>query len=92
MKNYEEYPMNKDAAITASQIRVMWHYISVTILLAKQVHLSKVDAFFFFCPSCKSVHNKVAYKMSSSLFSMYLAKTQNKYTANPVIYKMYVCI
>ena len=40
LKTHEKITLNKDDAIGESQISVMWQCISITIPLAKQVHLS----------------------------------------------------
>ena len=56
MKNYVEYALNKDADITASQIPVMWHYISITIPLAKMYACFLLLSSYW---GCKSVHTNV---------------------------------
>ena len=44
METHEKITVNKDDDIGASQISVMWQCISITIPLAKQVHLCKIYA------------------------------------------------
>ena len=41
LENHEKNTLNKDDDIGGSQIPVMWQCISITIPLAKQVHLCK---------------------------------------------------
>ena len=49
LENYEQIILNKDDDIGGSQISGMWQCISITIPLAKQVHLCKMYACLFFC-------------------------------------------
>ena len=49
MGNHEQIILNKDDDIRGSQISVMWHCISITIPLAKKVHLCKMYACLLFC-------------------------------------------
>ena len=44
LENHEKLTLNKDDDIGGSQIPVMWQCISITIPLAKQVHLCKIYA------------------------------------------------
>ena len=44
LKNHLQITLNKDDDIAASQIPVMWQFISLTIPFAKQVHLCKICA------------------------------------------------
>ena len=49
LENHEKITLNKDDDIEGSQIPVMWQCISITIPLAKQVHLCKIIHAFLFC-------------------------------------------
>ena len=42
LENHEQITLNKDDDIGSSQIAVKWQCISITIPLAKQVHLCKM--------------------------------------------------
>ena len=42
LENYEKITLNKDDDIGGSQIPAMWPCISITIPLAKQVHLCTI--------------------------------------------------
>ena len=59
LENNEKITLNKDDDIGGSQIPVMWRCISITISLAKHVHLCKIYVcipLLFTSVSCYCMH------------------------------------